>query len=91
MGSVNDCLSWSVHHNFVCEGRFSERGWAFTPYPQQHGLIVCQKVAVSILCTLWVGRNFDLGAESRDIYNLKVVCNEKRGRSGSKLLLEYSF
>ncbi len=28
-------LSWSVHHNFVNDGKQSERGWACTPHPHQ--------------------------------------------------------
>ncbi len=31
-------LSWSEYYNFVCDGRYSERGRAFTPHPYQPGL-----------------------------------------------------
>jgi hypothetical protein len=51
-------LSWSVQHNFVRDGRCSERGWECTPRPHQPGLIfpsrwnLRKKVAVATLCTL---------------------------------------
>jgi hypothetical protein len=32
-------LSWNEHHNFVCDGRYSKRGWACTPLLHQPGLI----------------------------------------------------
>ncbi len=33
---IGECpLSWSVHSNFVCDGKYSERGWACTPHPHQ--------------------------------------------------------
>jgi hypothetical protein len=37
-------LSWIVHHNFVRDGRYSERGcWASTAYSHQPGLIFLWK------------------------------------------------
>jgi hypothetical protein len=33
MGECICLLSWRVHHNFVRDGRYSERGWACTPTP----------------------------------------------------------
>jgi hypothetical protein len=32
-------LSWSVHHIFERDGKYSERGWAWTPHPHWAGLI----------------------------------------------------
>ncbi len=32
-------VSWSVYHNFVHDGRYSERGWACTNHTDQPGLI----------------------------------------------------
>ncbi len=32
-------LERTVHHNFVRDGRYSERGWACIPHPHQPGLI----------------------------------------------------
>jgi hypothetical protein len=52
-------FSWSVHCNFIGEGKCNERGWACTPHPHQQGLIlpsslnVRQKAVVATLCTLW--------------------------------------
>ncbi len=52
-------LSCSVHHNFVNDGRYTERGWKYILPPHQHGIIfptwwnVLQKVAGATLCTLW--------------------------------------
>ncbi len=51
-------LSWSIQYKFVCDGRYSGRGRACTPHPNQPGLIlpscwnVRQKVAIATLCTL---------------------------------------
>jgi hypothetical protein len=52
-------LSWSVHCNFIGDGKCNERGWACTPHPHQPRLIlpswlnVRQKADVTTLCTLW--------------------------------------
>jgi hypothetical protein len=48
-------LSWSVHCNFVLDGKQSKRVWACTPHPHQPGLIfhlVRQKSAIATLCVL---------------------------------------
>ncbi len=57
-------LSWSVHHSFVRDGRYTERGWTCTHHPHQTGLNllsrwnVRQKVAIAslfvfVLSRLW--------------------------------------
>ncbi len=30
-------FSWSLHHDFVRDGRYSEKGWACTPHPPSPG------------------------------------------------------
>jgi hypothetical protein len=55
MGHISASLSWSVHHNFIRDGRYSEGGWACAPHPHQAGMIfpscwnVRQKVAFATL------------------------------------------
>jgi hypothetical protein len=44
IGGMYNCtcicpLSWSVHHNFVRDGRYSKSGWACTLPPHQPGII----------------------------------------------------
>ncbi len=34
-----DTGQFFLHHNFVHDGRYSERGWACTPHPHQPGLL----------------------------------------------------
>jgi hypothetical protein len=58
---ISPHFSWSVHHNFVHDGKYRERGRACTPHLHQAGLIfpswwnMCQMAAVATLCmcTLW--------------------------------------
>ncbi len=51
-------LSSSVHHIFVCDSRYKERGFASTPHPHLPWLLlpswwnVRQKVAIATLCVL---------------------------------------
>ncbi len=51
-------LSWTVHCNFVRDGKYSKRGWTCTPHPHQPELIfpswwkVRQKSTVATLCVL---------------------------------------
>ncbi len=64
VGEKGECISplcWSVHHNFVHDGRCSGRGWVgmhphLTSLDYFSTMMECtilQKVAVATLCTLW--------------------------------------
>ncbi len=69
-------LSWSVHHNFACDGRYSKRGRACTHHPHQAVLIlpsrwnVRQKVVIATLCVYSVVQT---EAEFLDVIGTKVL------------------
>jgi hypothetical protein len=67
MGGVRICpLSWSVHHNFVLDGRYTVVKWGGRAPTHRHqtGQIflslwnVRQKVAIATLCVLCEGNHF---------------------------------
>jgi len=61
-GSVSGCirtLSWSIHHSFVCDGTYREKGWGCTPHPYLADFSIMdgmwnvhQKLAIATLCAL---------------------------------------
>ncbi len=62
-------FSWSVHHNFLRDGRYSERGWACTPQHHQAGLIF-PNFSIMMECT----------PESGNCHSVCTLGTDKRGR-----------
>jgi hypothetical protein len=71
-------LRWSVHCNFVHDDKCSERGWACTPHPHQHGLFfpswwnIRLKAAVATLYVLWAVDPLEV--HSRQFAYTCVIC-----------------
>jgi hypothetical protein len=52
-------LSWRIHYNFVCHGRYSEKGWVCTPHP--HHTPAWANFSIMMACTPESGRCYSVG------------------------------